>query len=49
MMSYHSNYEATNYDTENEAQHTSDVAYSRNSIIAHKFTTPHYFTNLHCD
>jgi len=35
MVSYNSNYEATNYDTEIDARPTSDVAYSRNSIISH--------------
>lgn len=49
MMSYNSNYEVTNYDTEIDAQHTSDVAYSRNNIMSHKFTTPYYFTNMQCD
>jgi len=44
MVSYH-----RNYDTEIAAQHTSDVAYGRNSTMSYKFTTTHYFTNMQCD
>ena len=35
--------------TQIDAQHTSDVAYDGNSIMSPKFTTPNYFTNVHCE
>jgi hypothetical protein len=45
----HSDYETTHYDAEIDSQLNSDVAYIRNSVMSHKFSTPHYFTNMQRD